>query len=342
MTTEGTLAYQVQIDHGIEYSNRLIDFTGGHFLAYQDPGTPPWRGRATSGSYNRILQQLELKDDVVLGREGFSTMPPMVFKTQALSVNLKTQMAQTSVGVQFEEPGSPNQATAVGMQLNYLTHQLKLFSHVKSLAEPLLLSDALTSKTRNSSDTTEGVDRPLAGAQDVPGTPEKSGASTQSKFSQSAFDNQQLLHVDSDQAEIDYAVGIAKYLGHVHATQGSRDLQGNQLILFQNMKTHALDKVQVMGSPATYHFLPGPGEQTVFARGDDMVFLPQQNLLIVTGNAHVKQGANMFNGPEITYNTLTSKIHAPMTTGQRPSMVIEPIDEFKSHASSTSQKRSAS
>ena len=142
-------------------------------------------------------------------------------------------------------------------------------------------------------------------------------------------DDDQPLTVQSDSAVVNYKTGVGSYVGHVVAVEGSRHLTGDIVTLYRDPLTKQLSKVDVKGRPARYHFLPEPGQQEVYAHGDHIVFLPEQHLLILTGDAQVAQGRNIFNGPKIMYDTQTAVIHAPSQAGRRPSMVIEPVAAWK-------------
>ncbi len=153
-------------------------------------------------------------------------------------------------------------------------------------------------------------------------------------------DNQQPLQVQSDEATLNYKTGIGSYQGNVIAIEGSRRLTGSEITLYRNNQTKQLDQVIVLGHLAHYQFLPDLSQKEVYAAGEKIVFLPQQHQLTITGDAMISQGSNIFKGPQITYNTETSVIHAPSILGVRPSMVIEPVDQLEKKPAPTQESAS--
>lgn len=142
-------------------------------------------------------------------------------------------------------------------------------------------------------------------------------------------DNGQPLMVTSDTMTIQSHEGIATYAGQVTATQGSRTLKADKVTLYRNPHTQKLDKVIATGGPATYQFISEPNQPPILASANMMLYLPKEQLLILTDHASVTQGGNIFKGPKITYNIAKATINAPSSDDSRPTMTILPYKKLE-------------
>jgi lipopolysaccharide export system protein LptA len=138
-------------------------------------------------------------------------------------------------------------------------------------------------------------------------------------------DSAQILHIESDTFTYEDAKSVAVYQGHVIATQGSRYLTADRVIISLT-PSRQVSKVNAYGNPAHYHYQPNPGDNLVYASADNIQYDPSKNLLSLIKNGTVQQNGNVFKGSLITYNTLTQTIQSngTQTPGSRPLMIIQP------------------
>lgn len=139
-------------------------------------------------------------------------------------------------------------------------------------------------------------------------------------------DNQALIHVQSQQFEMDYGKGVATYEGKVTATQGTRHLTGNKLTIHKNVN-NKIDKITTYGEPATIHLKPKVNEKPVSGNAKSIIFTPLNNELVLLHKAHLQQSGNSFNGEKITYNTQTKLIKSPETKAGRSELILQPIKQ---------------
>ncbi len=150
-------------------------------------------------------------------------------------------------------------------------------------------------------------------------------------------DSAQPMHIASNQFNYQDATGIATYQGNVVATQGSRYLTADTVVVHLTADKQ-ISRVNAYGKPAHYHYQPKPGDHLIYASASNIQYNPNKNLLSLINNAQVNQQGNIFKGSLITYNTQTQIIESDgtQTTGGRPLMIIQPQAQQKvvTHATS--------
>ena len=149
-------------------------------------------------------------------------------------------------------------------------------------------------------------------------------------FTNAAFalenDSEQPVYIDSDKAVYDEKKDISTYTGNVHATQGSINIDGDQLVVY--MKNGNIEHLVSTGNPSHFRQLPEVGKEEMFGEGLINEFYPDKNLLIFKKNASVWQGDAKQSSDYIEYDTKLSLLkageHAETGDGKRVHSVIKP------------------
>jgi lipopolysaccharide export system protein LptA len=135
-------------------------------------------------------------------------------------------------------------------------------------------------------------------------------------------DNNQLLHITSTQATLDFNAGTMTYEGNVAASQGSRKLNGDKLILSKSANGGVQD-VTAYGNPAKSQYQPSPQDQIAHGQAQAISYIFPLHELKFQNNAYLEQNNNIFKGPLIVYNSQTKIVQSP-TNNQEPTTIILP------------------
>lgn len=109
---------------------------------------------------------------------------------------------------------------------------------------------------------------------------------------------------------------LAVYQGQVEATQGELLLQSDKLEIMRNQQGHLSEaKASNQAGLAYLRDLPQLTEPPVEAWAEQLHYLPEKNLVILTGQAKLVQGKNSFTGHKLTYNLVTQDLQATQQEG---------------------------
>jgi lipopolysaccharide transport protein LptA len=136
-------------------------------------------------------------------------------------------------------------------------------------------------------------------------------------------DREQVLHASSSSAEINQQTGIAVYLDHVVAIQGTTTLLADKVITKQD-KQHQLIEVIAYGNPAVYKTIPEVGKAELTATALEIHFFPQQHYVQLIQDAIVIQDGNRYAAPLINYNTETQTVNSPTSNQGHTTIVLMP------------------
>lgn len=147
-------------------------------------------------------------------------------------------------------------------------------------------------------------------------------------FIASAFaleeDKNQPINIQADRAKLSEAAGTAVYTGSVELNQGTLTIQCDQLTLFN--ANGGVSKVEAQGSPAFYTQLLDKDKPPVEAVAKNIVYLPQEEKIILTHEAKVSQGLNEFQGELIEYNLKKQLLTATGQSKNRVRMILQPTE----------------
>lgn len=139
----------------------------------------------------------------------------------------------------------------------------------------------------------------------------------------SASPNELPIEVTSNFAEIDGKAGLATHFGHVIMSQGERHIYGEKLVVQRNTGGD-IDSLTASGHPARYEGLIREEEPIVHGKARRIHYLPQENLVILEGDAYMQQENDAFHGEHITYNIEKKLIVSEPGSSGRTKIIVEP------------------
>jgi len=108
------------------------------------------------------------------------------------------------------------------------------------------------------------------------------------------------IFIDADYMQMDIISGKSVYTGNVNISQGELVLTGDKVTLERN--NNKVERMTVIGKPARYKHVTEAGE-TITAQSENMVYIANQNKLVLTINAHLQQPDLKLSSQKITYDT---------------------------------------
>lgn len=133
-------------------------------------------------------------------------------------------------------------------------------------------------------------------------------------------DHTQPLHAQAKTADFDQIKHISTYTGTVTATQGSTHLTADKLVVTMDGSNHIKSAI-ADGEPATYQSTPSVNESDIYARAEKIEYYPDQNKLILIGNAIVTRDKDSFASPRIEYDILRQTVISP-TSAEGPTHIL--------------------
>lgn len=136
-------------------------------------------------------------------------------------------------------------------------------------------------------------------------------------------DRQQPMDVEADRADIDDKRGVSVYRGKVKITQGTLRLTADELTL--HTRDGEVVKAIATGKPATYRQRPDGKDQDVEAEALRMEYFADQQKLIMTNQAIVRQAGDSFRSDRIDYDIAADVVKAGAgSPGDRVRITIQP------------------
>jgi len=119
-------------------------------------------------------------------------------------------------------------------------------------------------------------------------------------------DRRQPVHITADRITVVEKEGYSRYQGNVELTQGSLRVTGDELTVY--IRDNTLRRIIVLGRPATLRQQPEGQAKPVRSQARRMEYRVAEQLIELSGDARVWQGANRFSGEHLTYHTGTGTI----------------------------------
>ncbi len=136
-------------------------------------------------------------------------------------------------------------------------------------------------------------------------------------------DRNQPMLIEADEAEIDDARGISIYRGNVKVTQGTLVLTGQEMTIIN--KDGDVNKVIMVGTPATYRQRPDNKDKDVFAKSTRMEYYLDPERVILLGQAEVEQAGDTMSSERIEYDIVKDQVNAgTRKPNERVQVVIQP------------------
>lgn len=115
------------------------------------------------------------------------------------------------------------------------------------------------------------------------------------------------------------------YISNVHAHQGSSQLSGDKVIVYNSANGSDILRMVATGHPAHYSTLPDKQSERLYAQAETIEYYPQKNQVLLLKKARVTQKKNVFTGPHIWYDIKQQKVISTNPKGSSETkIVIEP------------------
>lgn len=136
-------------------------------------------------------------------------------------------------------------------------------------------------------------------------------------------DREQPMHIEADQAELDEQQGISIYIGNVKVTQGTLVLTGDHMTVYN--QGEQIEKVILLGKPATYRQRPDGKDEDMHAKALRMEYYAQPERVILLQEAVAWQGKSTFRSDRIVYDVPQDRVNAGDSSGdQRVHIILQP------------------
>ncbi len=140
-------------------------------------------------------------------------------------------------------------------------------------------------------------------------------------------DSQQPVHIEADRAEIDEALGVMTYTGHVIVRQGGIEMRADKVVVYS--KEGELQRITAQGQPAHYLQERADGK-IVKGSSQRMEYNANSKQVLLLDKAQFWQGGNRFSGNRIQYDPDAERVlanaGAASKTGeqQRVTVTLQP------------------
>ncbi len=121
-------------------------------------------------------------------------------------------------------------------------------------------------------------------------------------------DRKQAIELEADSADIDDKLGVSTYSGHVEITQGSLRIRADKLVVRRHKKRGA--RLVATGSPVRFRQLPARGKPPITGQARRAEYDTDSELLILSGDAVLKQGKDTFRNDRIVYDRVKGVVKA--------------------------------
>ncbi len=106
--------------------------------------------------------------------------------------------------------------------------------------------------------------------------------------------------INADHMHMNIITGKSVYTGNVKISQGELILTGDKVTMERN--NEEIERITVIGKPAQYNHVTEAGE-SITAQSEHMLYIANQNKLIMTINAQLQQPDLKLSSQKITYDT---------------------------------------
>jgi len=137
-------------------------------------------------------------------------------------------------------------------------------------------------------------------------------------------DKKSPIYIEANQVDMAEKSGISTYSGNVSLEQGSIKINADNIVVYtQNKK---LQRIIATGNPALFSQKPDKRSDKVSASASHVEYSSAKGKLILLNNAKMQQGANVFTGNRIEYDTINDILSAKSSkkANQRVKAVIQP------------------
>ncbi|MFK8021078.1 MAG: lipopolysaccharide transport periplasmic protein LptA [Pseudomonadales bacterium] len=162
-----------------------------------------------------------------------------------------------------------------------------------------------------------------------------------STFSASVFsledDRSQPIRVKADSAERDDKRGVTTYRGDVIIDQGSLTIAAQEVVIYGSQ---AVTRIVAKGNPARLQQQPSPDKGVIIAKGNNIEYSLETEIVQLEDNAYVEQDGTKVRGGQISYDMKQQIVRANGNTNseQRVEMIIPASNPATSSTKTPGQK----
>ena len=139
-------------------------------------------------------------------------------------------------------------------------------------------------------------------------------------------DRAQAIHIESNRATRNDKTGITIYTGAVKIRQGTLNISADKVTVYT--QGSIVSKIVCVGKPATYQQQAKSEDDVMTARANTIEYQLAKEIMLLTGDASVKQSGTEIKGPVINYDLKHEKMQAG--GDGRVQMVIPPSQQQES------------
>lgn len=112
------------------------------------------------------------------------------------------------------------------------------------------------------------------------------------------------IQIDADSGEFDNRVNAYKLFGNVKISHGNLTVVADEGFAYQTEGED--ERVELFGSPTRWTMTMDNGTQAS-GESDQIIYNLSQNIMVMVGNATVRDSRGTFTGARLTYNLETEK-----------------------------------
>lgn len=113
-------------------------------------------------------------------------------------------------------------------------------------------------------------------------------------------DSRQPIDIEADNATYDERKGETVYIGNVKATQGSLEVRGDRMVVYD--KGGKTDRIVVTGAPSRLRQTPDANKDEIRGTAQRSEYFPTSGVLILYEQALIWQGQNSTSSDRIEYD----------------------------------------
>lgn len=139
-------------------------------------------------------------------------------------------------------------------------------------------------------------------------------------------DNEKVMHVISDSADLNQQKHKGTYIGNVEFVQGTTNLHAAKAITKGDVKNQLTLAIAngTKGKQAHYWTETGPNKPPFHAYADTIRYYPLRHLIELIGNARIEQGTNSLSAAKITYDTIEKHVVSQSDGKTRTTIILYP------------------
>ena len=130
------------------------------------------------------------------------------------------------------------------------------------------------------------------------------------------------IKIDASRQAADLKNKIFSYIDNVIITQGSLTINADLVQVVTESTTNEKTYI-AKGQPATFEQVLEDGTP-IYLQANEIKYQPEQNTVIISGNAELRQEGSKVSGTIITYNFLTEQVQASSDENARVQTVLQP------------------